>query len=163
MARDRDGSFEPVVVPKRSRRLSGFEDQVLSLYANGFTTGDIVDHVAEIYGDRVSKDLCDREPGFRVTDAVVGEMNEWRNRPLDDAWFLVMVANGLSFGPLFHELVWCAIFETQPGLAVEFGCDSVNLMGLTVRRSVVLGKYWRSSPLVFSLVPLCQGDRASAK
>lgn len=84
--RDRDGSFEPVVVPKRSRRLSGFDDQVLSLYAKGFTTGDIVDHVAEIYGDRVSKDLVSR-----VTDAVVGEMNEWRNRPLDDVYPVIFV------------------------------------------------------------------------
>lgn len=46
--RDRDGSFDPVIMPKHSRRLSGFDEQVLSLYAKGSTTGDIVDHVADI-------------------------------------------------------------------------------------------------------------------
>jgi transposase-like protein len=84
--RDRDGSFEPVVVPKHSRRLSGFDEQVLSLYAKGFTTGDIVDHVADIYGSQVSKDLV-----TRVTDAVVEEMNQWRNRPLDEVYPVVFI------------------------------------------------------------------------
>jgi Transposase, Mutator family len=60
--RDRDSSFDPVIVPKHSRRLSGFDEQVLSLYAKGFTTQDIVDHVADIYGSKVSKDRCQYTP-----------------------------------------------------------------------------------------------------
>jgi len=84
--RDRDGSFDPVIVPKHSRRLSGFDAQVLSLYAKGFTTGDIVDHVADIYGSQVSKDLVSR-----VTDAVLGEMREWQNRPLDRVWPVIFI------------------------------------------------------------------------
>ena len=84
--RDRDGSFEPVVVPKHARRLSGFDEQVLSLYAKGFTCGDIVEHVAEIYGSRVSRDLVSR-----VTDAVVGEMVEWQNRPLDEVYPVIFI------------------------------------------------------------------------
>ncbi|MCP4963698.1 MAG: IS256 family transposase [bacterium] len=84
--RDRDGSFDPVVVPKHARRLSGFNEHVLSLYAKGFTTGDIVEHVAEIYGAQVSRDLVSK-----VTDAVVGEMNEWLNRPLDAVYPVVFI------------------------------------------------------------------------
>lgn len=84
--RDRDGSFDPIVVPKHARRLSGFDEQVLSLYAKGFTTGDIVEHVEEIYGSQVSKDLVSR-----VTDAVVTEMVDWQNRPLDEVWPVVFI------------------------------------------------------------------------
>jgi putative transposase len=53
--RDRDSSSDPVIVPTHSRRLLGFDEQVLSLYAKGFTIGDIVDHVADMYGFKVSK------------------------------------------------------------------------------------------------------------
>lgn len=84
--RDRDGSFDPIVVPKHARRLSGFDEQVLSLYAKGFTTGDIVEHVEEIYGSRVSKDLVSR-----VTDAVVAEMVEWQNRPVDRVYAVMFI------------------------------------------------------------------------
>jgi putative transposase len=79
--RDRDSSFDPVIVPKHSRRLSGFDEQVLSLYAKGFTTQDIVDHVADIYGSKVSKDMVSK-----VTDAVLDELVEWQSRPLDPVW-----------------------------------------------------------------------------
>lgn len=84
--RDRDGSFDPIVVPKHARRLSGFDEQVLSLYAKGFTTGDIVEHVEEIYGSQVSKDLVSR-----VTDAIVGEMTEWQNRPVDTVYAVMFI------------------------------------------------------------------------
>jgi transposase-like protein len=79
--RDRNGSFDPVIVPKHSRRLSGFDEHVLSLYAKGFTTGDIVDHVADIYGSKVSRDLVSK-----VTDAVLDELQAWQSRPLDPVW-----------------------------------------------------------------------------
>ena len=84
--RDRDGSFDPVVVPKHTRRLSGFDEQVLSLYAKGFTCNDIVEHVAEIYGSQVSRDLV-----TRVTDAVVEEMTAWQQRPLDPVWPVIFI------------------------------------------------------------------------
>ena len=76
--RDRAGTFTPAVVPKHSRRLAGFDDAVLSLYAKGMTTGDIANHLADIYGTEVSRDLVSR-----VTDAVVEQMQQWQSRPLD--------------------------------------------------------------------------------
>ena len=58
--RDRAGSFEPVMVPKHARRLTGFDEQVISLYAKGMTTGDIANHLADVYGSQVSRDLVSR-------------------------------------------------------------------------------------------------------
>ena len=84
--RDRDGSFDPIVVPKHTRRLSGFDSQVLSLYAKGFTTGDIVEHVEEIYGSPVSKDLVST-----VTDAVVEDLKAWQHRPLDGVYAVIFI------------------------------------------------------------------------
>jgi putative transposase len=86
--RDRDASFEPQIVRKRQRRLTGVDEIVLSLYARGLTTGEICAHFAEIYGASVS-----RETISRITDKVTGEMNDWSVRPLDPAWFLPVVAN----------------------------------------------------------------------
>jgi putative transposase len=74
--RDRNGSFEPAIVPKRSRRLDGLNDAVISLYARGMTVRDIQAHLADIYGVEVSPDLISK-----VTDAVAGEITEWQNRP----------------------------------------------------------------------------------
>ena len=65
--RDREGDFEPKIVPKRKRRLKGFDDKIISLYARGMTVRDIQDHVEEMYGVEVSKDLISR-----VTDQVLG-------------------------------------------------------------------------------------------
>ena len=84
--RDRAGSFAPTVVPKHSRRLTGFDDAVLSLYAKGMTTGDIANHLADIYGSEVSRDLVSR-----VTDAVIEDMQQWQSRPLDSCYPVVLI------------------------------------------------------------------------
>lgn len=84
--RDREGSFAPAVVSKRQRRLSGFDEVVLSLYARGLTTGDISAHFAEIYGVSVSKDTVSR-----ITDRVEAEMVEWSTRPLASHYVAVFV------------------------------------------------------------------------
>ena len=76
--RDRDGSFGPVIVRKRQRRLDGIDEIVLSLTARGLTTGEVAAHFAEVYGAGISKDTISR-----ITEKVVEEMTEWRNRPLD--------------------------------------------------------------------------------
>ena len=68
--RDRDGSFEPQIVRKRQRRLTGVDEIVLSLYAKGLTTGEISAHFAEIYGASVSKETISR-----ITDKVIEEMS----------------------------------------------------------------------------------------
>ena len=84
--RDRDGSFEPVVVRKRQRRLNGVDEVVLSLYAKGLTTGEISAHFREIYGASVS-----RETVSRITERVMAEKDEWCSRPLERVYAAVFV------------------------------------------------------------------------
>jgi putative transposase len=84
--RDRDGSFEPQIVKKRQRRLTGVDEIVLSLYAKGLTTGEISAHFAEIYGASVSKETISR-----ITDKVMEEMADWSNRPLDAVYAAVFI------------------------------------------------------------------------
>lgn len=76
--RDREGSFEPQLVRKRQRRLAGFDDKVLALYARGMTTREIQGHLKELYGVRVSPALISA-----VTDSVLEDVRAWQARPLD--------------------------------------------------------------------------------
>lgn len=84
--RDRDASFDPVIVRKRQRRLDGIDGIVLSLTARGLTTGEIAAHFDEVYGAKVSKDTISR-----ITDKVVEEMTEWQNRPLDSVYPVIFI------------------------------------------------------------------------
>ncbi|MBF6278796.1 transposase, partial [Nocardia nova] len=77
--RDRNGDFEPVIVPKRARRLGNLNTVVLSLYSRGMTTRDIEDHLKEVYGTEVSRELISN-----ITDVVVDEIKQWQSRPLDE-------------------------------------------------------------------------------
>src|SRR6201994_2762679 len=84
--RDRDGSFDPQIVKKRQRRLTGVDEIVLSLTAKGLTTGEIAAHFQDIHGPTVSKDTISR-----ITDKVVAEMAEWCNRPLEPVYPVVFI------------------------------------------------------------------------
>ena len=84
MPRDRNDTFEPLIVPKGERRLDSFDDRILSLYARGMTIREIRAHVQEIYGVAGSPDLISR-----VTDAVLEEVREWQNRPQDAVYPVV--------------------------------------------------------------------------
>ncbi|MFJ7593420.1 IS256 family transposase [Streptomyces sp. NPDC097617] len=84
--RDRNGDFEPRLVPKNARRLAGFNDRILSLYARGMSVRDIRSHLAQIYGVEVSPDLISK-----VTDAVIDELVTWQNRPLDPVWPIICI------------------------------------------------------------------------
>src|SRR5918994_1913958 len=76
--RDTDASFEPQIVKKRQRRLTGVDEIVLSLTARGLTTGEVSAHFAEVYGASVSKETVSK-----ITDKVIEEMTAWANRPLE--------------------------------------------------------------------------------
>jgi putative transposase len=76
--RDRQGSFEPQLVKKRQRRLEGFDDKVLALYARGLTTREIQGHLEELYGVDISPTLISN-----ITDAVLEEVRTWQSRPLE--------------------------------------------------------------------------------
>jgi len=82
--RDRAGTFEPILVPKGVTRLDGFDSKIISLYARGLSVREIQAHLYELYGTEVSPDLISR-----VTDAVLEEVKEWQNRPLDALYPIV--------------------------------------------------------------------------
>ena len=84
--RDTESTFEPRIVKKRQRRLTGVDEIVLSLTARGLTTGEIAAHFQEVYGARVSRDTVSR-----ITEKVTGEMAEWLNRPLDEVYPVIFV------------------------------------------------------------------------
>jgi putative transposase len=86
MPRDREGTFEPVIVRKRQRRVSDVDEIVLSLYAKGLTTGEISAHFEQIYGASVSKDTVSR-----ITDRVIEEMQAWSGRPLETVYAAVFI------------------------------------------------------------------------
>ena len=82
--RDREGSFEPQLVKKNQTRFTSMDDKILSLYARGMTTRDIVDSFKEMYNADISPTLISK-----VTNAVIDEVNEWQNRPLDSLYPIV--------------------------------------------------------------------------
>jgi len=84
--RDRESVFEPVIVAKRQRRLSGIDDLVISLSAKGLTHGEISAHLAEIYGAEVSKQTIST-----ITDRVMEGMATWQNRPLDPVYPVIFI------------------------------------------------------------------------
>ena len=84
--RDRDGTFEPIVVPKRQKDVSGIEDKVLAMYARGMSQRDIASTVEEIYGFKISHDMISD-----ITDSILNELNEWRSRPLSKCYAFAFV------------------------------------------------------------------------
>ena len=84
--RDRNGTFEPKIVGKRQRRMTGIDDLVISLVAKGLTTGEVSAHLAEVYGANVPKDMVSR-----ITDRVLEGLAEWQSRPLDSVYPVLFI------------------------------------------------------------------------
>src|SRR6202162_5514282 len=82
--RDRDGSFEPLLVPKHARRFTAFDDSIVALYARGLTVREIQGYLAETYGTEVGHDLIST-----VTDSVLAEVTAWQARPLETVYPVV--------------------------------------------------------------------------
>lgn len=84
--RDRNGEFEPQIVPKRARRLGQIDEVVLSCYARGMATRDIEAHLLEVYGVKASRELVSN-----ITDVVADEIEIWRNRPVDEVYPIIYI------------------------------------------------------------------------
>jgi putative transposase len=84
--RDRAGTFTPMLVPKRARRLGGLSDVIISLYAGGMTVRDISHHLQRVYGSEVSPDTIST-----ITDEVLDEVKAWQHRPLDEVYPIIYV------------------------------------------------------------------------
>ena len=132
--RDREATFEPQIVKKRQRRLSGVDEVVLSLYAKGLTTGEISAHFAEIYGASVSKETISR-----ITDKVIEEMNDWAVRPLDETYaaiFIDAIVVKVRDGQVANRPFYAAIGVTLAG--------ERDILGLWAGTGGEGAKFWMS-------------------
>ena len=132
--RDRAGTFEPQIVKKRQRRLSGVDEVVLSLYAKGLTTGEISAHFAEIYGASVSKETISR-----ITDKVIEEMTDWSHRPLDEIYaavFIDAIVVKVRDGQVANRPFYAAIGVTLDG--------EKDILGLWAGTGGEGAKFWMS-------------------
>jgi putative transposase len=132
--RDRAGTFDPQIVRKRQRRLSGVDEVVLSLYAKGLTTGEISAHFAEIYGASVSKETISR-----ITDKVIEEMNDWAVRPLDGVYaaiFIDAIVVKVRDGQVANRPFYAAIGVTLDG--------ERDILGLWAGSGGEGAKFWMS-------------------
>jgi transposase-like protein len=130
--RDRAGSFEPVIVPKRVRRLGGVDAMVCSLSAKGLTHGEISAHLGEIYGAKVSKETV-----TRITDAVMEGMTAWQNRPLDRVYpviFIDAIVVKIREGQVANRPIYVAIGVTVDG--------ERDILGLWAGEGGEGAKYW---------------------
>ncbi|WP_212951992.1 transposase, partial [Siminovitchia terrae] len=82
--RDRDGSFDPQLIPKRKKDVSAIENKVISMYARGMSQRDISTTIEEIYGFSVSHEMISD-----ITDHVLPELEEWQTRPLSNCYAFV--------------------------------------------------------------------------
>lgn len=111
--RDRESSFEPKIVAKRQRRLSGIDDLVVSLSAKGLTHGEICAHLGEVYGADVSKQTIST-----ITDRVMEGMASWQNRPLDPVYpvmFIDAVNVKIRDGNVANRPIYVALAVTVEG------------------------------------------------
>lgn len=118
--RDRDSSFEPVIIPKGQTRFTGFDDKIISLYSRGMTTREIQGHLEDIYGVDVSPSLIST-----VTDAVADEVKIWQNRPLDAVYPIVYMdairVKVRDSGHVLNKAVYLAIGITMDGVKEVLG------------------------------------------
>ena len=84
--RDREGEFEPKLIPKYQRDVSGIEEKVISLYARGMSTRDIHDQIQELYGMELSAEMVSK-----ITDRILPEIKEWQSRPLNPVYPFVFM------------------------------------------------------------------------
>lgn len=112
--RDRDGQFEPALIPKGVRQFKGFDEKVISLYARGMTTREIQGHLEEIYSTSVSPDLISK-----VTDGVLEEIAIWQNRPLDNVYPIMYLdcihVKGRDNHIIINKAVYLAIAVNMEG------------------------------------------------
>lgn len=111
--RDRAGTFEPVIVRKRQRRLTDVDAVAISLYAKGLTTGEISAHFAEVYGASVSKDTVSR-----ITDRVLEDMAAWCARPLAPV-----------YAAIFIDAIYVKVRDGQVGNQPFYAAIGVDLAG----------------------------------
>ncbi len=126
--RDRDSSFEPVIIPKGQSRFTGFDDKIIALYARGMTTRDIQAHLEEIYGVEISPTLVSQ-----VTKAVTEDIEQWQNRPLDEIYPIIYLdairIKARQDGRVINKAVYLALGVNLEGLKEVLGLWTAETEG----------------------------------
>ncbi len=133
--RDRAGTFAPQIVPKHARRVAGFDEAIISLYAKGLTTGGIQAHLTQIYDVDVSRELISK-----ITDKVADELVSWQSRPLDRVYpvvFIDAIVVKIRDGQVANRPVYVAV-----GVNLEGERD---VLGLWVGTGGEGAKHWMST------------------
>lgn len=132
--RDRNGNFEPILVPKGENRLAGFDEKILSLYARGMSTRDIQAQIQDLYGVEMSPTLISR-----ITEEVEEERQQWQKRPLDAVYPIVyldaIVVKVRQEGRVINKAIHLALGVTMYGQKELLG------MWMTQNESA---KFWLS-------------------
>jgi len=134
VARDREGSFEPQLIPKHQRHFNGFDDKILSMYARGMTVREIQAHLLELYGTEVSPDLIST-----VTDGVLDELRAWQDRALEPVYLVVyldaLVVKIRDRGSVQNKAVYIAVGVANDG--------NRDVLGMWIQ-STEGAKFWLS-------------------
>jgi putative transposase len=130
--RDRDGTFDPQLIRKGQRRIDGMDQKILSMYARGMTVREIQGHLKELYATDISADLISS-----VTDAVIEEIRDWQNRPLEPL-YPVIIFDALRVkirdeGVVKNKAVYLAIGITRQG--------TKDILGLWIEQTEG-AKFW---------------------
>jgi putative transposase len=131
--RDREGTFEPQIIPKRQRRFDGFDQKIVAMYARGMTVREIQAFLEEQYGAKVSPDLISE-----VTDAVLEEVRNWQIRPLDKLYPIVFLdalrVKIRDEGTVLNKAVYMALGVRRDGTR--------DVLGLWIEQTEG-AKFWR--------------------
>lgn len=132
--RDRNGEFEPVIIPKYQRDIKGLDGQIVSMYAKGMSTRDISSHIESLYGTEVSAETISK-----ITDKILPEIKEWQARPLKPLY-------ALMFFDAIHYPVRTDGMVRQRAVYIAIGVDmdgNREVCGLWIGESES-SKYWLS-------------------
>lgn len=118
--RDRDASFNPMIIPKRENMVDGLENVIVSLYAKGMSTADIEEQLREVYNFDVSPSTISR-----ITDTIAGDIVAWQNRPLESVYFIVWM-DGIVFkvreaNKVINKTIYLAVGLNKYGLREVLG------------------------------------------
>ena len=124
--RDREGSFEPQLVKRHQTRITGMDDQILSLYAKGMSTRDIVSAFEEMYGAEISAGLISK-----VTNAVMEQVDEWQHRPLDAVYPIMyldcIVIKIRQDKRVINKAIYLALGVNLEATRNYWGCGSLKM------------------------------------
>jgi putative transposase len=134
LPRDREGSFEPQIVPKHTRSFDGFDDQILALYAGGLSTRDIQRHLRELYEVTVSEGLISD-----VTSSIEADVRAWQSRPLEEL-YVVVYLDALQVAIRDQQVVRKKAVHVAVGVTLE---GTRDCLGLWIEKSEG-ARFWTS-------------------